>query len=319
MTNSLHGVLQPGLAHALSARSSEPGRLAIVLCPFIKLDALRWMLERSLHAPECAFVSRWRGGDLAAGVSDVEVYQLLKEHGLPMYAHRNLHVKLFLFSRGASVLSTGNLTLSGLGLSSTPNIEGTVEIELSSADWHQIYQVLNESVRIDDALYTRACAYVNAHRKEKETAELDLPSADDRHFSILSLPASKNPEALLHYYITGEAPAGEDSVASLQHDLALYGIPPGLPPAEFWKLLSANFRAHPFIDAFTAWLRTQGPARFGAVKEWIQQNCSDKPVPYCWELTKNTQILYTWLTTFFEEVSWEVPGRQSQVISWRRT
>ena len=41
--------------------------------------------------------------------------------------------------------------------------------------------------------------------------------------------------------------------------------------------------------------RKNGQVLFGDAKNWIQTNCMSVPVPRRWELTVNTQILYTWI------------------------
>ena len=63
-------------------------------------------------------------------------------------------------------------------------------------------------------------------------------------------------------------------------------------------------------------IKNERSARFGQVNEWITELCSDKPTPYRWELKSSTNKLYDWLDYFFDEISWDVPGRHSQVIYW---
>jgi hypothetical protein len=52
------------------------------------------------------------------------------------------------------------------------------------------------------------------------------------------------------------------------------------------------------------------------VNDWIYQHCSDVPLPYKWEMKRNTNFLYNWLSYFYDEITWDIPGSHSQVIYW---
>ncbi len=54
-----------------------------------------------------------------------------------------------------------------------------------------------------------------------------------------------------------------------------------------------NFFKHPFIVKFVASLNKS--KSFGRVKEWIQRNCTNVPVPNRRELTANVRTLFDWL------------------------
>jgi hypothetical protein len=62
-------------------------------------------------------------------------------------------------------------------------------------------------------------------------------------------------------------------------------------------------------------IKKEKNARFGLVNEWLQQNCSDKPTPYRWELKATTRCLYDWLAYFFPEISWDRPS-YSMILRW---
>jgi hypothetical protein len=308
------------LADVLDRMRKLEHALLVVICPFIKREALDWILSRQSAEPDLKFIVRWRGADLLSGVSDISIYEDLKARGMKLYAHPNIHLKLFLFSDGAAVLSTGNVTMRGLGLCEPSNVEATTITALSPIDWSRVNQIFNESVLIDDELFQRATRYVETHNWGHSPAQaLDLTPTVSRQFSILSLPASENIDALFDFYRSH--PKGNAigiGAPEFSHDIELYGIPPNLTQDAFFEVLSTNFTKHPFIQTIVRLIRERGSARFGLVKEWIQQTCSDKPTPYRWELTRNIQILYSWLVRFFPDMSWSIPGKRSQVITVKK-
>ena len=77
--------------------------------------------------------------------------------------------------------------------------------------------------------------------------------------------------------------------------------------------LSAKFFSHSFIQKIDEFIAPE--AYFGRIKEWIQDNCTDVPVPSRRELTGNVQVLLEW----FERLGGgkyeiDIPGRHSQRI-----
>src|SRR5438105_3572904 len=97
------------LAQLLDDTIRSGHALLLVICPFIKRDALERLLSLGPVDPFLKFVVRWRGSDLLSGASDVSIYEKLKARQLKLYAHPLIHLKLFLFDTGTVVLSTGNL------------------------------------------------------------------------------------------------------------------------------------------------------------------------------------------------------------------
>jgi hypothetical protein len=58
---------------------ANEGQLRLIISPFIKIDALRELVEECEDTSQLQVVVRWTSSDLAAGVSDVEIYPYLKE------------------------------------------------------------------------------------------------------------------------------------------------------------------------------------------------------------------------------------------------
>jgi len=132
-----------------------------------------------------------------------------------------------------------------------------------------------------------------ASHKKPSYEEPEVPSYIHSPFLISQLPASRSPESLWTV-LNSEDPPWDDLMAA-EHDLALYGVDPmiqGYP--EFSRSLARAFFGHPFIEAFDNAIDADG-MRFGAVKEWVQKNCTDVPIPFRRLLTPHVQCLYSWM------------------------
>ena len=293
----------------------------IFISPFIQKHALRSLVEACPDVTQLRVITRWNASDIATGVSDLEIYPYLKAKGVRLYLHKAIHLKLFVLDENVAFTASGNITGRGLGLpDSYCNIELGCEVPLALTDWLSISQILEDSTAVDDDIFCKAKKYQNAFPKQQTSLpELQLAPAVLKAFSSLSLPATQNPEILFDFYETLETnTTPSKDVAVFMHDLVLYRIPQGLDRVQFFELLRSHFIEHPFIVAVVELLKEVKSARFGLVNVWLQQNCSDKPTPYRWELQATTRCLYDWLAYFFHEISWNQPN-YSMVLRWQPT
>lgn len=301
----------------LSSQIAARNRLRLLIAPFVQVDALSSLVNVCPDTSHLQVIARWAGPDILTGVADLAIYPYLKERRISLYLNDRIHLKLYVFDGSSAFHTSGNITQKGLGLSPHSNTEVGCLVRLHMRDWEQILRILQESLRVDDAVYEQALQYLGAHERQPHSAaQLQLRPTADKRFSILSLPASPSPTCLYDFYNAADDERHDEMTAASVHDLLLYQIPEGLEKEAFFTTLRARFRAHPFICAIVALIKEHQSARFGLVNAWLQQECSDKPTPYRWELKENTRTLYTWLEYFFEEISWDRP-RYSMVIRWQ--
>ncbi len=263
-------------------------------------------------------ITSWKSDSLLSGAADPEVFRVIEGYGGRLYLHKQIHIKLYVCSSHHAILSTGNLTCNGLGFSDTPNIEGSAIVRLASDDWDRISKLFSESLRVTKEIYEMAADFCSRHKKIHSDApcfELPTPLETEADFSWLSLPATMHPEALWGSYKIINQISDPAELARVSHDLNLYEIPPGLSKEAFHAILGSTFLRHPFTEKLTAWLRSESQVYFGRVKEWLQQNCSDKPTPYRWELTPATQALFDWLVYYNKKITWSRPNH-SQLLRW---
>ena len=288
----------------------------LLISPFIQRRAIERLIENIEESDSLQVVARWNPSDIVSGVSNLEVYPYLDDLGIPLYINSRIHLKLTIFEDDNAFHSSANVTHRGLGIGDESNIEVGCQVRLSGNDWHRIHELLETSVRVDDAIFDQAKKYL-AENKDKRPPlpKLQYKSKQaSKEFSRHSLPFAQNPDLLWDYY---DADEFDGSRANFAHDLVLYSVQdPGLGREEFLDRLELNFKRHPFIKSVAGLIEREGSLRFGAVNDWITGKCTDKPVPFRWEIKPATNRLYDWLEYFFDEISWDRPNH-SQVIYWK--
>jgi hypothetical protein len=257
-----------------------------------------------------------------SGATDVEIYPLLRSAGARLFVHPRIHLKLYVLSNNRAFHSSGNLTSRGLGLCDKPNIEIGTEVSLGLEDWQAIYQILEESIPVDDEIYLHAKDFVAQTQKiEPIASELVLQSSVDRRFSISSLPLCASPNEFLTFcreISRGLIEVDSSSLHAFAHDQTILRIEQDLFASVTAEQIASAFRRLSLVEEFVRFLQYEGTARFGSVTAWLQENCSDRPQPYRKDLKATVRTLYNWLSATFEEISWDVPGRRSMVIRWRQ-
>ena len=190
---------------------------------------------------------------------------------------------------------------------------------MTTADWAEIYWIIERSTLVDDDLFAVFQAYEKACPNSKiSLPPFVIPEDTKKSYSTYSFPATEQPEILCSYYESGFCDAEDtETERKFIHDLVLYGMPSGLDKHQFMKTLSTSFSEQPFIQDLVAYIQMEKTLRFGAMNDWIHSHCSDVPLPYRWEIKENTRILYNWLAFFFDNIEWSIPGSHSQVIFWR--
>ena len=302
---------------SLETRFDHGDSLLLAISPFITAEALKRLLSAGRTGPDLRVVARWRASDVRSGVCDLAVYPVLADRGLPLYINPDIHLKLYVFDSDTAFTGSANLTARGLGYSGAGNLEAGTYVDLDRSDWTRIYGLIAGSRQVDDDIYRKFREYAAS----VPPTPTPIPPVDllgrPKTFTISSLPAVESPQRLAHLYLSREPGAvSRDEMRRAAHDLAVFGIPDGLSRQDFDVGLGLAFKNAPFVRAFVDWLRSAGSLRFGAVADWLHQQCEDVPLPYRWEVKANTRILYDWLQHFYPEIHWDRP-RYSQVIYWQ--
>lgn len=84
-----------------------------IVCPFIKKQTVARILSNGTPN-KIQVITRFKLGDFAEGVSDIDALKLLIDHGAEIRGLRNLHAKLYIFGHKRAILTSANLTEAAL-------------------------------------------------------------------------------------------------------------------------------------------------------------------------------------------------------------
>ena len=201
------------------------GEVAII-APFVKIDALRSLIDVIPSAVHLRCVTRWLTREIAVGVSDPEVLDVLEERGdFSLSLVDRLHAKLYI-AGNRCLVGSANVTLAGLG---EGEADGNIEVLVETpADDPAIVATLDEISQAGRPA-TRAIA-----RSARVLADsLAGEAASSVEFAAPWFPASRRPEYAFHFY--SRPPNGYVGTADrvLLADLAKSNVSPGLGESEF--------------------------------------------------------------------------------------
>jgi hypothetical protein len=229
-------------------------------------------------------------------------------------------MKLYSFSSQRALVTSGNLTLAGLGYAeeSRWNIEAGSFVSMNLIDLSRLYVVLREARLVTHEVYERYRAYLALNKAALPLVEPpDMFGPVTLGVSLADLPATEDPHTLWEVYSDHavRADISRDLLSQVAQDLSTFAVPMGLDEQLFFQHLRQRFTKSPFVVSFLARLRQDGWLRFGAVNAWIGEHCADTPLPCSWDVKPRTRAFYNWLELFVPEVSWDRPNH-TQVIRW---
>lgn len=220
-------------------------RERVLLCaPFAKAGVVRRLLSAIPPGVQVALTTRWHASEVAAGVSDLEVLDVITGRpGASMTLLDDLHAKLFV-ADGGVLAGSANLTAKALGWCDRPNVEVLTPVDGQSPS------VLGCLEAIATA---RPATAEERDRVAAEAGSMTLPrSADaaeeDERLSSTWLPTLGDPARLYPVYASiGLDRMMGSTIEAARYDLAALGIGPGLREADFKTTIARAFAAMPAI------------------------------------------------------------------------
>lgn len=304
-------------AAALGDRLTEAAvgaREVVLVAPFMKRGALTRLLDAVDPETSVSCVTRWRPEEVLAGVSDLDVWPLLRDRGGALGLIPHLHAKYYRFGDVVFV-GSANLTAAALDWRAQANLELLVE-SCSQAGLIEFEAVVRaQAVPVDEALYEHMQALVEALRlletpivvasaeyagDEEERGANQL--FEGKRDAALWLPESRTPQAILDFY-RGEMDClsqGEREAAAI--DLAAFPLPPGLEEEAFRAYVGWYLSQTPVVRRVDSLLVE--PQRFGAVRAFLRRM---EDYPSGRDPSRDWQTLMRWLLYFLPEQyeAWE--------------
>lgn len=256
---------------ALEALLREESGPVLLVAPFIKATITQRLLGLVDAHREVRIYTRWRPEEVAAGVSDLEVLDIVSERPTAeLWLCPILHAKYYRVGNRVLV-GSANLTGRGLGWHVSPNLELLVPVEWQSA----LFQ------RFEAALVRAAVPATVELQKLLRTAVEALPASipDEAPEEMASLedwlPSTRHPENLYRAYRGDFAQLTAAAREQTRVDLAAIQLPHGLSsePA-FRAAVSASMLQAPLIVELLRFGTV--PRRFGEVRSHLQERLSER-------------------------------------------
>ena len=203
---------------------SAVGEVSVV-APFIKVVALRSLLDVIPTDTHLHCVTRWLPQEVAVGVSDPEILDMLEERGnFTLSLVDRLHAKLYIAGERC-LAGSANVTLAGLGEGDGRNIEVLVE---TTIDDPGIAATLEEISQVE-----RPATRLMAHTARRLADSLSSSMVSKVDLGVPWFPISRQPENAYQFYT--QPPCGflRATDRILLTDLAVSNLQPGLEEDEF--------------------------------------------------------------------------------------
>ena len=214
-----------------------------IIAPFIKVDALRSLLEVVPSETHLRCVTRWLPKEVAAGVSDPEILDVLEKRGnFSLSLVDTLHAKLYI-AGDRCLVGSANVTHAGLGeRGDSNNIEILVD---TTIDDPGVAQTLGEISKTERPA-TKDIAQITRRLADSLSASASSIAA----IEILWSPVSRRPQDA--YLLYTQPPSGFTTAAdrTLLNDLAKANLQPGLEEDKFRSAIRSLLQAIPIAENF---------------------------------------------------------------------
>lgn len=277
------GSFRDELASALFAADQE----VVVLSAFIKLEALKWLIEKS-NTKRLKIVSRWQPSDLASGASDLSCFYLCKEANIPFGVSNQLHGKVYVVDTRIFI-GSANLTSKGLSLSHNQNDEFGTGFEYGKAERAKIENYLSTVNWLDTETVELIAEFLDDIDSEMNYSQVKWPT------KISDLLKPQRIGVWFHdlpMCRPDQLTARTASENSVRHDLLYFGRENNATKDE----LLQGFLSSPICHWMLKQLQEFGELSFGNVTALFHSQLLDDPIPYRQAIKMGVANLFEWLS-----------------------
>ena len=223
----------------------------IIVAPYIKTYTLRRLISDLSHElTSLTCVTRWLPEDIAAGVSDLDIFSIINtKQGGRLLVHPHLHAKYY---RGDErcLLGSANLTSRGLGWTTPANVELLVELPWESQGlmkWEKalLFSSVPATQQMRDQISQEATRIQGLH-ENVGIPEVEEGQEEDQAATYW-VPKCSIPDRLWDVYsgLDSEITMLASTRETAQHDLRVLKPPLGL--------------SKPLFEAYSAGILKQMP------------------------------------------------------------
>lgn len=268
-----------------------------IAAPFIKVPALERALRVVKECVHVTCITRWRPEDIASGVCDLEIFELIKSRGRStLLIHPHLHAKFFAADTSCLV-GSANLSHTALGWRTPSNLELLIQLNTSDHGLDTWWSNLRtESIWATEEIRSaleREAAELRASGKPIPQPEADQDSIDENKIWVPECPRWTG---VWEVYSGDEERLPSSALASAKSDLAALCLPPGMNHQGFSEAAKTMFRrtqifqeidklsriglsdttAHRFLSEKCGVMETDAPRRWQVLKRWLSELFPDE-------------------------------------------
>ena len=278
----------------LTRRFGCATRELIVIAPFIKANVLKDLFKEVKPTAEIVCVTRWRADEIAAGVSDLEVWDIcanLPNARLLLLHH--LHAKYYRFD-DRCLIGSANLTSKALGRGEYPNLELLAEMPATSPELAGFEDaVMNQAVAASQWKRSLLAAAV----RDAQLPSPDARSAYDSRWARESwLPRCTVPQQLYSIYKGDRSRISANAYRDGLVDIENLQLSGGLDATGFRAAVAERIVARDLVSELLLRLEpSPGP-------EVLEEQIARVAPVYL--SSDDARVLASWLLVFFPSPEW---------------
>lgn len=314
----------PSLGIQLEQLCAAGRREVLLVAPFVKANSLHRLLQQIRADLPVRCVTRWRPEEIIAGVSDLEVWPLLRDRPQSsLWLRDDLHAKYYR-ADASCLVGSANLTDTALGWSRQPNLELLIALPADRPELQAFEgELQNTTTLVDETLYQQTLAVVELLQSQTEPIPIVIHERADVEYAVeagapglssaLWLPTLRQPADLyLAYQGRSDELTGGARIAAAT-DLRAFVLPAQLSKPAFNAYLGLLLLQKPLVREIDTLLAAS--QRFGAIRDRLAGHRSGIDADF--DASRAWQTLMRWLLYFLPDRYERVPARHSEVL--RRT
>jgi len=292
-------VILPG--HQLEQLCKEARDEILLAAPFIKVSVLERLFSQISSEIIVKCITRWQPEEIVAGVSDLEVWSVVKNRPqTSLWLKPHLHAKFYRADQNC-LIGSANLTAKALGWSTPSNLE--ILVSMSATDLYlQAFEteLLKNCIEVDEGIFQQFHRTVELLNETKPslpiyTFHIDLIEQSDRLISDEQwLPILRHPQDLYLAYCGKLEKLTTTTINSALTDLQSLPVPENLTQEAFKTYVGTLLLQKPIVQTVDSFVST--PQRFGAVRNLLRtlpcQQISE------FDANRSWQTLMRWLLYF---------------------
>lgn len=257
---------------------------AILVSPFIKYKSLKRIVDTLPHGTNLSVYTRWRIDEIAQGVSDLAIWNLLTNRSnSKLYLIQNLHSKYYRFDDFIYV-GSANITEAGMTWGRSSNLETLVNSKSDNIDYLDFECLLKlKSLEVDQTLFERTNQLVEQFKKNNQilstptiediinvnliTSDVIAEFKEEYNNSRAWMPLTRSPDILFDVYSGNYHLVSKDVLVGAYLDFYHLEIPANLDKTSFSSFISSRLEMEPLIIELDNFLVE--PQRFGELKEFL--------------------------------------------------